>query len=387
MIGVPGESPNIIRDILKSNIKDSRGKSLSWSRFDRWYSNDPDMENPSGRHYIFMLRPDLYLVDDDSVKSGSIVLSSRQKKDKTDHYGSGAAEDPYFNYLAIYHPEIIASLTSDFAGLISGNSAAEAGLAAASGSGYGNSRVMTSTSLNSPVGNIPLTIHTFIPIITSRVESLQLPDYSLKTNAVVQPYTKYTIPYGMSGLESTTGGTFSINFREDRFYSMHKLFYGWAYYINNVMRNIMQPKLKYSQYGALDYATSIYDFLVDETGENVIYWAKYTGCFPSEVPLSGLGFNKGGAGEKECSVTFNYFMCEQMDTNILRDFQYNSLGHIAMKRLGINQFNPVKYDEMSHEYAGCLHLYDNELYTIGGNYSSRPIIYLDNQNIKLKWLS
>ena len=355
-------------------------KMAYWKKFDRFYSIDLEHEVPSGRHYIFILRPDLYLVKDPtSTKTNNGGVSSQIFLADD----NGVSKDPFFNYLANMHPEIIASLTGDFAGIYGEGELTDiTSGSAASGSGFGNARTSDNTRLEGQM----LPIHTFIPYLTSRIETLQLPDFIVKTGQITQPYTKYTIPYAQSAIESTTGGNFSITFREDRYYSIHKMFYAWIYYQDRVMRNIFQPKKKYLQYNSLDYATSIYDFVVDETGENIVYWAKYTGCIPTNVPMGDLSFNKGSSGAEKVSIDFSYFYCEHMDANVLRDFQYNSLGYIYMKRFDkdASQLRPCGLDATEPMY--------NAADRLGPNLTGRPVIILTEDPgstipvIKLRWL-
>lgn len=327
------------------------GHKQAWVDFDRFYSVDLQNELPSARHYIFMCRPDLNL-----LKEGTTELSAESRVNV----------DPYFIYLAQFHPEILGSLTTDNAGLkaIATDDVRDR-----------NSKMLAK--------DYKITMHRFIPYLTSRIESLQLPDYKIETNTIVQPYTKYTIPYTTSAIGSTTGGNFSITFREDRYYSIHKLFYAWIYYQNNVMRNIFSPKERYVAENALDYATSIYDFIVDETGENIVSWTKYTGCVPVNVPMSDLSFNRGGDPETKVSIDFEYFLCEHMDLNILMDFQYNSLGEVAMRNtFKGNELFPIPIED-------TVPIYDSDTF-LGRNFVGRPVIICGRRNgekiFKLRWM-
>lgn len=328
----------------------------AWSDFDRFYSVDLENELPSGRHYIFICRPDLYLLEDGSSISGSFKLSGKSRVNT----------DPYFTYLAQFHPEIIASLTGDFAGMKSNVSKSKGTTIKANGKTY------------------TLPIHSFMPYITSRAESLQLPDYSIKQNTIIQPYTKYTVPYTTSAIESTTGGSFDLTLREDKYFSLHKLFYAWVYYQNNVMRNIFSPKIEHIRHNVLDYATSIYDFIVDDTGENIVYWAKYTGCVPTGVPMSDLSFNRTSGAETKISIPFSYFLCEHMDQHILMDFQYNSLGYDAMtKQFSGNAMYPFNIDQ-------TVPIYNADTF-LGKSYVGRPVIFYGDdpkfgKTFKLRWL-
>jgi hypothetical protein len=249
-------------------------------------------------------------------------------------------------------------------------------------SSYGKTTDGTTVKVGKNSYTLPL--HSFMPYLTSRVESLQLPDYTIKQNTLVQPYTKYSMPYTTSAIESTTGGSFDLTFREDKYYSLHKLFYAWVYYQNNVMRNIFRPKTGYIKHNALDYATSIYDFIVDETGENIIYWAKYTGCVPTGVPMSDLSFNRNSGAETKISIPFSYFLCEHMDINILMDFQYNSLGYTAMnKYFANNKMSPFSIEQ-------TIPIYNADTF-LGKNFVGRPVIFYGNSSkygktFKLRWL-
>lgn len=355
----PDASKNIL---LKMNdgTNDYQHKQ-PWVDFDRFYSVDLETELPSGRHYIFICRPDLYLVDGNSK---SMKLSS----------DSRVSTDPYFTYLSQFHPEIISSLTSEFTEMKSTRLKPSGG----TGDNYVSSIRENGTTY------ILSTQHAFIPYLTSRVESLQLPDYTIKNSAFVQPYTKYTLPYTSSAIESTTGGSLDITFREDKYFSLHKLFYAWIYYQNNVMRNIFKPKDRYIKYNELDYATSIYDIIVDDTGENIIYWSKYTGCVPTSVPMSDLSFNRNSGAETKITIPFSYFYCEHMDQNILLDFQYNSLGYTAMD----SYFKDRKMFPFSISQTTPMYNADTFL---GKNFVGRPVIFHGTDSklgkvLKLRWL-
>lgn len=362
-----------------AGLNDGYTGDNAWASFDRWYSVDLSQEGPSGRHYIFICRPDLNLVQ----QSGSSGSNSRYLNET-----NGVSEDPYFRYLADYYPDIISSLTAEY------NITTPTNLGdAKAGSGYGNSQY------NAIEGGKNLPVHALLPYLTSRAESLQLPDYTIKTDEIRQPFTRYGIPYASSAIESMTGGDFDITFRDDKYFSVRKLFYAWIYYMDGVMRDRFTPKDKYIIYNCFDYATSIYDFLVDETGENVIWWTKYTGCFPYQVPLSDLSFNRGSAPDSKCTISFKYYICEPASYATLIDFNYNSLGYRYM-RDGINSDgtasfrNDAMQPNLTFADSSVAEKYRSSAGTfLGANFVGRPCIYIEKSNydghlgIKLKWLT
>lgn len=379
---------NVTNDYGRNNsillgLNDGFTFNKAWSHFDRWYSIDLNQEGVSGRHYIFICRPDLNLVEGSTDTTTKKVLNSK----------NGVSEDPYFQYLGIYYPDIISSLTAEFN--MTTNSSRSSGLSNAwAGSGYGNAQYDTRE------GGRNMPVHTFIPFLTSRAESLQLPDYSIKTEELRQPYTRYGIPYATSAIESQCSGDFDITFRDDKFLSVRKMFYAWVYYMDGVMRDKFRPKDKYIIYNCFDYATSIYDFQVDETGENVIWWTKYTGCFPYQVPISDLSFNRGSDPDPKCTISFKYYMCEPLSAAALYDFNYNSLGYRFMRE-GLNGNGTAQYrsDAMNpnlqfapsyNENAG--NIYQGSF--LGTNFVGRPCICVESPGdtnghygIKLKWLT
>ena len=375
-----GDAGLINNDILRG-LNDGFIGNEAWKKFDRWYTVDLNQEGPSGRHYIFICRPDLNLVEGTGSTEQSKMLNTK----------NGVSEDPYFRYLGSYYPDIISSLTAEF-NITSSSTRSGAAMA---GSGFGNSQYDTRE------GGRNMPVHTLIPYLTSRVESLQLPDYSIKTEELRQPYTRYGIPYPTSAIESQSSGDFDITFRDDKFLTIRKLFYAWVYYMDGVMRDKFTPKDKYIIYNCFDYATSIYDFQVDETGENVIWWTKYTGCFPYQVPLSDLSFNKGSDPEPKCSISFKYFMCEPLSLAALLDFNYNSLGYRYMREsetsiieYGMDPGNKrnSKRLKFASSYNSNPQVFSGSF--LGTNFVGRPCIcaeepqgYTGHFGIKLKWLT
>ena len=342
--------------------------NLDWVNFDRFYTVDLNKEGPSGRHYIFICRPDLNLIDSSNKKS----LNTQ----------NGVAEDPFFRYLADYYPQIISSLTAEFYLSESGNAVNKS--KAMAGSGLGN-------SLYDSTDGLP--VHSLLPFLTSRAESLQLPDYTIKTDELRQPYTKYAIPYASSAIESQTGGEFDLTFRDDKSFSVRKLFYAWIYYMDGVMRNKFSPKDKYIIYNCFDYATSIYDIHVDATGERIVWWSKYTGCFPTSVPISDLSFNRGSSPDSKCSIPFRYFMYEPLSYAALIDFNFNSLGYRFMREADSKSGGvKLKNNALSPRGVKFANIYNTnpaDSVFLGSNFVGRPAIYINPSTkvLSLKWLS
>jgi hypothetical protein len=271
-------------DFVKENIPEMWGKNIKiahnidypsiqgyYQNFDRFYSIYNDLEMDKLTQYVFMVRPDLNVVN----PNNPLELSDT------------CATNAYLSYMCASHNIVLRSLTDSF-----------------------------------PDAN-----HDFIPFLVGRTEAIQMPDISIKNNSISQPFTNILMPYGSNMWESLTGGTFDITFREDRDLRIHKLFQTWLYYIDGVSRGVFKPKKKYIDYNKYDYMTSVYYFVCQADGETLVWWNKYTGAFPTTVPNSDMSFNLRGAVDNRLSIPFAYFMQDiPMNPMVLIDFNRNSSG-------------------------------------------------------------
>lgn len=261
-----------ISDIYTSlNIRPPDGMSR-FANFDRFYSIYPDYELSTLRQYVFIVRPDLNIV---SGRTSVLRVNAQCKVAKQ------------IVELVEHNPELAMHLTP----------------------GLSNK-------------------HDFMSYLVGRTESLQIPDISIRSYNIAQPQSNYSLPYAGNAIESQTGGSFDITFREDEQLSITKIFTAWMIYIDLVKRGFVEPKEYYIDYNRLDYATSVYYFVCDPTGEKILFWSKYTGAFPTSASTSNWSFNLRGSAENKLSVPFVYFMHEVLDTDILRDFNSNSIGTV-----------------------------------------------------------
>lgn len=245
------------------------------TNFDRLYSVYPEMELDNLCQYVFIVRPNLNIYDSNS----KLVKASSERYKAS----SAPASDAFFTYMNTQHPYMLKSLTDQLDWS-----------------------------------------HDFIPYLVGRTESLQLPDYTIKQYNLNQPFTNFNLPYGGHALDSMTGGSFDITFREDNELRIHKLFQAWVYYINNVTRNMFSPTDEHIRDNIIDYATSVYSIVCKADAETIVHWTKYTGAFPTNVPNSDMSFNLRGGVPQKVQVTFNYFLQEAMDPYILVDFNKNA---------------------------------------------------------------
>lgn len=244
--------------------------------FNRFYAIFPDMEMPADlKSYIFITRPEMNLTGASTYGSLANQPSIRLATEN--------ATDNRLQYLAAMNPEIMYMLTKEYS-----------------------------------------TSHDFIPYLQARAESLQIPDYQIRTSEFTVPFYSYKFAYPTVTNESITGGSFDITFREDSDLRITKMFDFWIYYMDAVMKNKMKPSTSHINGNFFDFMCSVYEIVCDPTSEKVLFWAKYTGCFPTSVPLSNLSHNRKSTTENEVSITFQYMMVEAMEPRVIADFNNNS---------------------------------------------------------------
>lgn len=282
-------------------------KLSAYTNFDRFYSIYPEYELSSFRQYVFIVRPDLNIIN--SRGSSSQVSST-------------CSNDSLIRDTCLRRPYIARQLTDTLDGQ-----------------------------------------HDFMTFLVGRTESLQVPDLSLKAYTISQPYTNYLMPYAGNAIESQTGGTFEITFREDAELNIHRLFSTYIRYIDGVKRGLFKPKQKYTDYNKYDYMTSVYYIVCGPDGRKILWFSKYTGAFPTNCPDSDLSFNLRGTVDPKCSVSFQYFMHEALDPDILVDFNENSRG--------------------STRYQ--LDAYDSYVGGTGSGLAGSPFITIEKNEYRLNW--
>lgn len=251
---------------------DVRNHQDHFQNFNRFYTIYPNMEVDGLTQYVFITRPDLNIVNWNRGGIGGTLVDKCQS-------------DGLFVVMHRDHRVLLKSLSS---------------------------------SLSSN--------HDFIPVLMGRTESLQVSDVSLRTSSMVQPATGYEITYAGNMLESTTSCSFDITFRDDNRYRLLKMFYCWVYYINGLYLGKWDPKDIYVKNNIYDYMVSVYKIDCLPDGQTIVNFQKWTGAFPSAVPLSVLSYNLGGTPENKITIPFRAQYQEAMNPFILEDFNRNSTG-------------------------------------------------------------
>ena len=272
--------------------KDSKlAYGMSFAGFDDYVSKFdvsrlPDYDGiamPYVGHIIF-IRPKLY------VNVPSIITTNKA------YTGSSLNEapDPDKNFAAMAGSRMTAFYTRDK---------------------YGSS-LLKSLCYNSPSG--------YIPMLTNRCMSYQTQAVNLKTVDKSTTFYGHTIKYAHYSEEHKLGGTMSIDFRNDGYWSVLKLIYLWMCYIYAVTKNdSVKPSMDDQRNMVLDYCGSIIYLVTDMTMGRLVHWEKLVGVFPKSAPFDLFTYEDAPRVEGRLSIEFEYGQrSDPNDLDVLYDLNY-----------------------------------------------------------------
>lgn len=172
--------------------------------------------------------------------------------------------------------------------------------------------------------------HQFNTFIHNYAKSFEVSDEFIKPTEHGETLTGNKLQYGKNDIESRSAGDFSITYTDDanlNVYKMHKI---WVDYISKVFRGHFYPRKEYMMKKTLDYACAAYYILCGPDGETILFWSKYFGVFPTNVPSSTLSWSKGSVlSNPEMNINYSYSFKEDFDPVALAEF--NELSAISAK--------------------------------------------------------
>lgn len=172
--------------------------------------------------------------------------------------------------------------------------------------------------------------------LSNTAQSFEVADEFVKTTEHGETFTGYKVQYGLSNIESRTAGTFNIKYVDDKNYTIYKIHKAWVEYISKVYRGELSPRSEYRYKKILDYACSVYYIVCGEDGETILFWTKYFGVFPTNVPSSTSSWSAGSLLKiPEYNITYAYAFKEDFTPLTLAELNINtkSKGTIAYRKI------------------------------------------------------
>lgn len=258
-------------------------KRMYMEKFNRFKIQYADLQLPKTFQHIFFTRPNLNILT--ALGGGNYELLPQTE------------QDPLFYYLHKNNPRLLLSLTQ---------------------------------FLDS--------YHDFNPYMSNAVKSFSLKDEVLDTLEHGETYTGHKIKYGRHTIKSKTSGELTLDFVDDIDLTLYKMLTAWITYIDKVYRGEFEARDYHLRRKEIDYAISVYMFTLAPDGETILFWTKYTGLFPTNIPSSSLSWSDGSnVNIPRYSVNFEYAWKEDFSVLSLGEFNNNSKGNFKY----LSSYEPV----------------------------------------------
>ena len=159
----------------------------------------------------------------------------------------------------------------------------------------------------------------FMCILSNGVTSkLDLPGLSAESNESASNMYGSTIQYRSSSFKSDNGYDFSLSFTDTKYLEIYMIAKLYDEYCRQEKLGYIRPKKKYIRNRVIDNQFSIYKIIVGADGEQILYFAKLTGVYFTDVPRGDMG-DPAQDGFK-FSLSFHAQFVEDSNPNILSDF-------------------------------------------------------------------
>jgi len=164
-----------------------------------------------------------------------------------------------------------------------------------------------------------------VPLCNALTSFNGSPDIDIESTTTDGGYMSEAQTFAIGGSNLQRGNyNLTLNFQEVAHNPVLAILYYWIEYIRCVTRGSLMAYADDIDAQRLNYTVSIYRFLLDPTHRYITKYAKYTGCYPTGLPIgSAFNFSPGDvevSASKNLSITFNCNKVEYMDYAILMDF-------------------------------------------------------------------
>lgn len=204
----------------------------------------------------------------------------------------------------------------------------------------------------------------FMFLLSNAVTSkLDLPGISAESQDSTPNIMGANIQYRGHSLKSDNGYDFSLSFHDTAYLEIYMLAKSYDEYMRMVKTGEAAPKKDHIVNHIIPEQFSIYKFLIGSDGETILYYAKLTGCYFTDVPRSDMG-DPGMDGFKY-SLSFHSQFVEDMNPVILTEFN----------TLAISKSNKIIGNE--NEYMKVI---NTNTGTINNKWSKYPRIISAGQN-------
>lgn len=273
------------------------------------------------------------------------------------------------------------------------------------------SKMLSPVYVSGTFGSFPK--DNFNYLISNRIKGFNVDPFVLSVNeSNTKSIEGFTVNTGMH-MESNQGGTVTISFRDTKYLEVSEYFRLWMLYIYKRKKGVLEPPFAKYDYAndfpaisnneitaedkaywlhpydrAIEYTCSMFDFVTNESNDRVLYWSKYYGMFPTNMSISGLSNESGGALTEELTVEvqFRYQYKTVCTNHSLVEFNINAgitdlVGRVTSTENLVNsqgyinekEFIKMRINEREHPvpYQGASGMFVGTPYVVMGRSSIR----------------
>lgn len=177
--------------------------------------------------------------------------------------------------------------------------------------------------------SFPLAPSMFLPLFTNNTRSVPTLDTTIDTMEAYQTKEGYKTVFPTNMTLSEAAGTVTLNVAETDNLDFFKMTAIWLNYMNDITNGTFSANPDMIKNNMLDYACSIYYFMMKPDGRTLRYWCRYTSAFPTSYPTSVFSYARGQSDVISCDIPFSYTLKEELDPQILEDFNLLSMRKVT----------------------------------------------------------
>lgn len=169
----------------------------------------------------------------------------------------------------------------------------------------------------------------FMYSLSNAAVSFSTSDEYIDSDTYGKNYGGYEIAYGKGDTKSKASDEITFEFKETHDFHIYLLHRLWVEYISGCYRGEIVPKTSSIYNRILDYAGAVYYIVTAEDGETILFWTKYYGIFPTEIPSNQFSWGEGNLigpdNTSKISIKYKYSFKSDYDPYILyREFNLNA---------------------------------------------------------------
>lgn len=159
----------------------------------------------------------------------------------------------------------------------------------------------------------------FMFLLSNTVTSkLDLPSITAESKESTSNIMGTSIQYRSSSYRSDNSHDFSLSFTDTSQLEVYTLLKAYDEYMRLLKTGEVEPLRSYITSRIISEQFSIYKFLIGEDGETILFYAKLTGCYFTDVPRSD--FSDPGNDGFKFSASFHAQFVEDNNPMILEEF-------------------------------------------------------------------